>query len=224
LLVTYGFWIEHNQQHPSRLSRLLGKLTTTEEIRNNMQQQLIVVRHGQTAYNLAGLIQGHIDIPLNSRGKIQAEQLGLILREHHFDHVFSSDLSRSTLTAELILKENKHYPRVPVTQLDKRLREYYFGEYDGQLWHHQAFNSTEANLSIESKDAFRKRVWNFLDELYSRFTLPQSILVISHLGLLQLLLEEASVQENYRGDNCSALLFTLGQNRKIHFHTSLHDR
>ncbi|HET6788066.1 MAG TPA: histidine phosphatase family protein, partial [Aquabacterium sp.] len=49
-----------------------------------MQQdltRLVVIRHGETAWNRDSRIQGHTDIPLNERGHWQAQRAGLALRE-----------------------------------------------------------------------------------------------------------------------------------------------
>ena len=55
---------------------------------------IYLIRHGETEWNEKKLIQGHSDIPLNEKGKLQSEQLGEKLKDIHFEAVFSSDLIR----------------------------------------------------------------------------------------------------------------------------------
>jgi uncharacterized phosphatase len=70
---------------------------------------LAMVRHGQTAYNADGLVQGRINIPLNDTGKQQAKQLGetLRLQNESFDLIAASPLSRALETAFIISKQLK---------------------------------------------------------------------------------------------------------------------
>lgn len=78
-----------------------------DETRNTMI--LAMVRHGQTAYNADGLVQGRVNIPLNDLGKTQAKQLGETLRaqSESFDLIAASPLSRALETAFIISKQLK---------------------------------------------------------------------------------------------------------------------
>ncbi|MBT3941491.1 MAG: histidine phosphatase family protein [Chloroflexi bacterium] len=88
--------------------------------------RLILVRHGETDWNVAGRAQGHLDEPLNERGLAQARLSGQFLRDN-FDvkTTWSSDLSRCATTAEGI--------GVPV-QLAQSIREISFGDWEGKKW------------------------------------------------------------------------------------------
>lgn len=72
-----------------------------------MEVKLIIVRHGETAYNRQHIIQGHLDVPLNENGRIQAFTAGQALKDVKFDAAYSSDLSRAYETAEIVLSNNK---------------------------------------------------------------------------------------------------------------------
>ncbi len=65
---------------------------------------LILVRHGETAWNRVGRWQGHADIPLSDEGRSQAQRLGERLRREgqRFDHLYASDLHRAFDTATMI--------------------------------------------------------------------------------------------------------------------------
>ncbi len=91
--------------------------------------EITLVRHGATAWNEAGRWQGWTDVPLGPLGAQQARELGEVLRvqqsrEGAFDRIFSSDLQRAVQTAELALSGAPLY-------LDVRLREFYFGDFEG---------------------------------------------------------------------------------------------
>ena len=61
--------------------------------------ELIVIRHGETDWNLQHRFQGQIDVPLNSTGRAQAECLARRLASERFDVVVASDLQRAHATA-----------------------------------------------------------------------------------------------------------------------------
>ena len=90
-----------------------------------------LVRHGETNWNVEGRYQGTTDIPLNDRGKSQAESLGQLLAANGvpFQAVFSSQLSRARETAGIIAG----FLDLPVF-VDKRLQEIDLGEWEGELF------------------------------------------------------------------------------------------
>lgn len=88
--------------------------------------RLLVIRHGETAWNLETRIQGHTDIPLNAQGRWQAQRLGQALADEGISAIYSSDLQRAQDTARAI----GEHSGVPV-QLDLGLRERHFGHLEG---------------------------------------------------------------------------------------------
>ncbi len=64
--------------------------------------KIFCVRHGETDWNREGRFQGQIDIPLNARGRAQAEMARDALSCVRFDTVWSSPLSRALETARTI--------------------------------------------------------------------------------------------------------------------------
>lgn len=88
--------------------------------------RLIIVRHGQTLWNLAKKYQGHSDIALTDKGLQQAQAVAERLAAEKIDAVYASDLSRAFKTAECIAdKHNLQVTSVPA------LREIKFGEWEG---------------------------------------------------------------------------------------------
>jgi len=67
-----------------------------------MTTRLILVRHGETDWNLEGRYQGQADIPLNERGREQAKLLAERLRGEIIEVIYASDLSRAYETAKII--------------------------------------------------------------------------------------------------------------------------
>jgi len=86
--------------------------------RDEAPAELVVVRHGATAWNRSGRFQGRTDVPLDDVGRAQARAVGAGLAGERFDLAVASDLGRARETAELALAG-----RPPARELDARFRE-----------------------------------------------------------------------------------------------------
>ncbi len=89
-------------------------------------RRLILLRHGQTAWNAEGRAQGHSDVELDETGHRQAAHVAPALAAVAPTFVWSSDLARSRQTGEYVAKEAGLDLR-----LDERLRECHLGERTG---------------------------------------------------------------------------------------------
>jgi 2,3-bisphosphoglycerate-dependent phosphoglycerate mutase len=88
--------------------------------------QVIIVRHGETEWNLKLIRQGHLDSPLTERGLAQAKALAERLMRERFTALYCSDLGRAFQTAHLIANETGH-----AIITDPRLRERHLGIFQG---------------------------------------------------------------------------------------------
>lgn len=86
-----------------------------------------IVRHGETEWNVKGILQGQKDSPLTKQGIEQAKETGKALKKIKFDQIYSSDLLRAKRTAEIIVLEKKL-----AVQTSKLLRERMFGRFEGK--------------------------------------------------------------------------------------------
>ena len=91
--------------------------------------QLLIVRHGETVWNIQDRIQGHQDSDLTETGIAQAHALAERFREDSFSALYSSDLGRAYRTAEIIAAKTGHTIRP-----DPRLRERHLGIFQGLTW------------------------------------------------------------------------------------------
>jgi broad specificity phosphatase PhoE len=89
---------------------------------------IYLVRHGETEWNQDTRIQGQTDIPLNARGRRQAEALAARLADVPLEIIYTSDLSRARVTAELIAARQPQ--TVPIVALPE-LRECDYGLWEG---------------------------------------------------------------------------------------------
>jgi len=88
--------------------------------------ELILVRHGQTAWNMGEIFRGHIDIDLDETGLKQVELLGQHLAGRKIEAVFSSPLQRAVKTARAIA--SRHGLDVQTTDA---LIDFNFGHWEG---------------------------------------------------------------------------------------------
>jgi broad specificity phosphatase PhoE len=65
---------------------------------------IVLVRHGETDWNLERRFQGHADPPLNARGRAQAHELAEELAAHPVSVAYTSPLRRASQTAEILVR------------------------------------------------------------------------------------------------------------------------
>ncbi len=112
--------------------------------------RLILVRHGETDWNLQERFQGQIDIPLNNNGENQAKSTMSFLKKVKLDKAFSSPLSRPMQTAKEILTS---HPEINI-QAKKGLLEIGHGLWEGKL--ESEIKSNWPELLQEWKDSPEK--------------------------------------------------------------------
>lgn len=110
--------------------------------------RLLLVRHGETAWNADGRLQGHLDIALNDVGRAQARRLAAALADERepIDIIYSSDLARALQTAQAVA-DATGAPLIATPAL----RERDFGAFQGR-----SFAAIEAELPREA-ERWRRR-------------------------------------------------------------------
>jgi probable phosphoglycerate mutase len=162
--------------------------------------RIIVVRHGETAWNADSRIQGQLDIELNDTGLWQAGRLAHTLEEETIAAIYASDLARARRTAEPIAR-----PRGLPVIADAGLRERAFGSFEGRTFAGIEAESPDEARRWRTRDlefapgggesllAFRERV----TRAASRLAAPhpgQSIVMVAHGGVLDVLYRAATGQ------------------------------
>ncbi|HVS32264.1 MAG TPA: histidine phosphatase family protein [Thermoanaerobaculia bacterium] len=92
-----------------------------------MIEQLVLIRHGETLQNVAGIVQGCQDSELSERGRLHVERLAERLRSFGADALYSSPLGRALTTAQAIARVTG----LQVQTLDE-LREMNYGGWEGK--------------------------------------------------------------------------------------------
>ena len=105
-----------------------------------MNRKIILIRHGQSTYNLENRFTGWKDVELTEKGRDEAINAGKILNENNLipDYAFTSNLKRAQHTLDIILNEMNL--TLPTTK-DLALNERDYGDLIGQ-------NKAEAALEF----------------------------------------------------------------------------
>jgi probable phosphoglycerate mutase len=94
-----------------------------------MSTKILLIRHGETAWNAVRRLQGHTDIALNDEGLRQADALARALADERIDAVVASDLQRAMQTAQAVSALHD----LPL-HTDAELRERCYGGFEGLLY------------------------------------------------------------------------------------------
>lgn len=160
--------------------------------------EIVLIRHGETAWNAEGRIQGHLDIPLNETGAAQAAALGARLGGRRFDSIYSSDLGRAFETAQPIARLT-----ASAVARDARLRERNLGVLQGltgeeaMAAHPRAWTAFKARRPDEpleggeSLSVFTRRVVGIFSEL-AVLHAGGRVVVVTHGGVLDAIYRHAT--------------------------------
>lgn len=91
--------------------------------------QLVLIRHGESQWNLENRFTGWVDVPLTPKGEEEARAAGEKLKAFQFDCAFTSALMRAQHTLRIVL-EVIGQTAIPITE-DKALNERMYGELQG---------------------------------------------------------------------------------------------
>jgi probable phosphoglycerate mutase len=153
--------------------------------------RLVIVRHGETEWNLQNRFQGHLNSRLSQLGIKQAEAIAAVLSEGTFNVIYSSDLERAKYTADIIAgKLNMEVN----TEAD--LREINMGLMQGLkkdefiLKYPEVIKNFHSDPGYvipggESKQQFYSRIVAALKKITDRHKY-QNILLVAHGGVLDI--------------------------------------
>lgn len=155
--------------------------------------RLLLVRHGETEFNSAGRFHGQTDAELNATGVRQAERLRRRLSQERIDAVYSSDMRRALMTAEVISSRR----RLDIVACPE-LREINFGKVEGLTFAEIGVLYPELAELIagfsprlrfpegEGIGEFIERTVEFLDRL-NKHAPEATVLIVAHSTPLRLL-------------------------------------
>lgn len=169
-----------------------------------MPTRILLIRHGETDWNVQGRWQGHAPVPLNDQGRRQAALLAEALVQYpdRISAIYSSDLSRAFETASII-GNRLGLPVFP----DVRLREIDLGDWQGltydevRAWDGQRHDEIQQNsLEMprpggESPEQLASRCVDALHSIVQRHK-DDVVLAVSHGGAIRHILRRlVGIQE-----------------------------
>ena len=167
--------------------------------------ELLLIRHGETAWNRVRRMQGHIDIPLNDEGQRQARALGAALAGERPAAIYSSDLQRARATAQPVADAH-----AMVVMPDPALRERCYGGFEGLMYEELAERHPVAFAQWRARDPharfpagereaetlmeFHRRSVDAVTRLVRRHQQDDAgkLVIVTHGGVLDCLYREAT--------------------------------
>ncbi len=149
--------------------------------------RILLLRHGETDWNLQGRCQGITDLDLNDRGKRQAMDVAAHLSTEKIDAIYSSGLKRALHTAEIIRRSHN----LDVT-VDSDFRELNHGELEGLTFTAirsfypdflTRWRSEPAQLIVPGGERLvdvEQRIWKGMQRIASSHSSDERVVVVSH--------------------------------------------
>lgn len=185
------------------------------------KKSVVLVRHGETEWNLQKRTQGHLNSPLTEKGIQQAKDTAKKLKNQKFDIIISSSLGRALQTSKIISTELY----IPEIVTDPCFAERNLGVLQGRtreesmkifpnFWDVNGKFIQNSNIpEAESISNFLERVKKGIDNL-RQISEEKSIIIVTHDGVLHAIvgyvkgIEFNDVQNFYTFDHCEP--FILG--------------
>ncbi|XAR61848.1 Phosphoserine phosphatase [Bertholletia excelsa] len=168
--------------------------------------EIVVVRHGETAWNAEGRIQGHLDVELNEAGRQQATAVAdRLSKETKISAVYASDLKRAFETACIIASKCG----VPEVIPDPNLRERHLGDLQGLTFQEAVKLKGDAYAASMSESARTDQEipggGESLDQVFNRCTsslqsiamkcIGKRVVVVTHGGVIREFHKRAASEE-----------------------------
>jgi 2,3-bisphosphoglycerate-dependent phosphoglycerate mutase len=191
---------------------------------------LVLIRHGQSQWNLENRFAGWTDIPLTPQGTEDAQRVGNVLTDFRFDRAFTSRLQRARKTLDGIV-ETLGQMSVPLIE-DSALNERHYGNLQGlnkaetaakygqeqvQLWRRSYFTRPPDGESME--DCERRTLPFFRQYIFPSVEAGETVLVVAHGNSLRPILKhleslEPDAAATLEIGLCTPYIFTF-ENGKV---------
>ncbi len=162
--------------------------------------QLVIVRHGQSQWNLENRFTGEVDIDLTAQGREEAASAGLKLKGYQFGTAFTSSLKRAQETLHIIL-DILHEGNIPVME-DKALNERNYGDLQGlnktetakkfgeeqvHIWRRSYDIAPPGGESL--KNTYDRVIPYYINEIEPKLKAGENIIVVAHGNSLRSLVK-----------------------------------
>ena len=160
---------------------------------------LIIVRHGQSAWNLENRFTGETDVDLTPLGREEAAKAGKLIKPYRIDEAFTSVLKRAIETLDIILKETAT-TTIPIKKsaalnernygdlqgLNKAETEQKYGAKQVHIWRRSYEVQPPGGESL--KDTFNRTVPYYQKEIEPELKAGKNVLIVAHGNSLRALM------------------------------------
>lgn len=175
----------------------------------------IVVRHGESLWNKENKFTGWVDIDLSEKGITEAINVGLLLKDQHFDFIITSDLSRAKKTAQLIYanqsfddenisiflesKDIKERNYGELAGVDKKELAKKYGDKQMHLWRRSYFARPPKGENLED---VRIRIGGYYDDtILPLLKQNKNILMVAHGNSIRALFVHLGIKTEQNIEN-----------------------
>lgn len=194
--------------------------------------KLYIVRHGETEWNKAHILQGQLDSPLTEKGIGGAQKIREALDGVEFKNVYTSEQKRAIDTTEIILSNRKELDYI----IDNNIAEMSYGNWQGKTkeqicnnddykdMYFNYFQKPEAYIPVAGGERFEdilRRAELFLDRVKSEHTDDEAALAVTHGVFIKAIfnvIKNRSIKEFWERPfvtNCSISILEISEDIKI---------
>lgn len=169
--------------------------------------KILLLRHAESEDNNQNILGGNSEAKITRYGKSQASNIGKVLAsKYNINKAYSSPRKRCLMTSELVLKELKG--NIPLI-ISNKLSERDFGVFSGKLMSEVDFSLIDKQekgneYKVESIEEVKERVESFIQELKSKYSDSDTILLITHsnpIRIFSMIIEDISFSEVLKKKN-----------------------
>jgi len=190
---------------------------------------LVIVRHGQSAWNLENRFTGEVDVDLTVQGEEEARKAGELLKPYRIDEAYTSVLKRAIHSLDIILRETGN-EKVPVIcnaalnernygdlqGLNKTETEEKYGAQQVLLWRRSYEVAPPHGESL--KNTYDRVIPYYTREVEPELKKGKNILIVAHGNSLRAL---AKYLENIGDEEISNLNLATGVPKLYEFDAGL---
>ncbi len=200
-------------------------------------KQMVLLRHGESQWNLENRFTGWVDVPLSPRGEQEAKEAGQKLQTFRFNHAFTSVLTRAIKTLEFVLEvigqtdlqvvkhqalNERKYGELQGLNKAETVEKY--GDHQVKLWRRSYDVRPPGGESLQ--DTAERVIPYYQEKIWPILSQGESILVVAHGNSLRALvmhLDQLSREEvlELNIPTGAPLLYELDDEGKILSHRYL---
>jgi len=200
-------------------------------------KQMVLIRHGESQWNLENRFTGWVDVPLSPRGEQEAKEAGQKLQTYRFTQAFTSVLTRAVNTLEIVLEvigqtdltveknaalNERKYGELQGLNKSETIEKY--GDHQVKLWRRSYDVRPPGGESLQ--DTAERVIPYYQENIYPILSTGKSILVVAHGNSLRALvmhLDQLSREEvlELNIPTGAPLLYELDDEGKILSHRYL---